>query len=156
MVLRHHGHARHAEKSAVGAPFDRPEAPSATIDAGARTRCHRVALLATALSLSAHALAEQKHGVEVYPNAKADAKVAKQLEKMNIKGAGTYRSGDSVAKVTEFYRKQSGLKEVGTGNAQGATFQGKDVMVTIQNPWLDMDTSQKVNDTLISIVGKKR
>ena len=115
----------------------------------------KVALLATALFFSVHALAEQKHGVEVYPNAKADAKVAKQLEKMNIKDAGTYRSGDSVAKVTEFYRKQ-GLKEVGSGNAQGATFQGKDVMVTIQNPWLDMDTSQKMSDTLISIVKNKR
>ena len=111
--------------------------------------------IAAALLFSAAAFAEQKHGVEVYPNAKADAKVAKQLEKMNIKDAGTYRTADNVAKVSEFYRKQGALKEFGTGNAQGATFQGKDVMVTIQNPWLDMDTSQKMNDTLISIVPGK-
>jgi hypothetical protein len=115
----------------------------------------RTTLLATALFLSANAIAEQKHGVEVYPAAKADAKVAKQLEKMNIKDGGTYRTSDSVAKVAEFYKKQ-GLKENPGTSATGASFMGKDVMVTIQNPWLDMDNGQKMNDTLISIVRNKR
>ena len=110
------------------------------------------AILAATLLAATFAVAEQKHGVEVYPNAKPDADVAKQLEKMNIKNGATYRSSDSATKVAEFYRKQSGLKEVGAGTDKGATFQGNKVMVTIQNPWLDMGTSKIVNDTLISIV----
>lgn len=116
----------------------------------------RAAWITSALLFSTAALADQKHGVEVYPNAKADAKVAKQLEKMNIKDAGTYRTADSVKKVTEFYRKQGALKEGPGTSDTGAMFTGKDVMVTIQNPWLDMDTSQKMSDTLISIVRNKR
>jgi len=111
-------------------------------------------LLAASLAFATCAAAEQKHGVEVYPNAKADAKVAKQLEKMNIKNAGTYRTTDAVGKVAEFYRKQ-GLKEGPGTSAQGAMFTGKGTTVTIQNPWLDMDTSTVTKDTLISIVKNK-
>jgi hypothetical protein len=112
------------------------------------------AIFAALLILVTQAAAEQKHGVEVYPNAKADAKVAKQLEKMNIKGAGTYRTNDGVGKVAEFYRKQ-GLKEGPATSAQGAMFTGKGTTVTIQNPWMDMDTSTITKDTLISIVKNK-
>ena len=113
----------------------------------------RTTLLAAALFLSANAVAEQKHGVEVYPNAKADAGVAKQVEKMGIKNAATYRTTDNVAKVADFYRKQK-LEELPGTSKQGAGFSGKGVMVTIQNPWLDMDKNAMVNDTLISIVKK--
>jgi hypothetical protein len=116
----------------------------------------RAALIAATLLWAATAAAEQKHGVEVYPGAKADAKVSKQLEKMNIKDGGTYRTSDGVKKVAEFYRKQAGLKEGPATSDTGAMFTGKDVMITIQNPWLDMDTSQKMSDTLISIVRNKR
>ena len=112
-------------------------------------------LLAAFLAFATCAAAEQKHGVEVYPNAKADAKVAKQLEKMNIKGAGTYRTTDSVKKVADFYRKQSAMKESPGTSDTGAMFTGKGTTVTIQNPWMDMDTSTITKDTLISIVKNK-
>ena len=114
----------------------------------------KAVFLAAALLFAGTAAAEQKHGVEVYPNAKADAKVGKQLEKMNIKDAGTYRTSDGVGKVVAFYRKQ-GLKEGPATSDQGAMFMGKGVSVTIQNPWMDMDTSTIMKDTLISIVKSK-
>jgi hypothetical protein len=115
----------------------------------------KAAFIAAALLFAASAAAEQKHGVEVYPGAKADAKVEKQLEKMNIKGAATFRTSDSVKKVTEFYRKQ-GLKEGPASSDTGAMFTGKGATVTIQNPWMDMDTSTIMKDTLVSIVKDKR
>jgi hypothetical protein len=114
----------------------------------------RAAFIAAALLWSASAGAEQKHGVEVYPGAKPDAKVEKQLAKMNIRNAGTYRTGDGVKKVVEFYRKQ-GLTEGPATSDQGGMFTGKGVTVTIQNPWMDMDSSTIMKDTLISIVKSK-
>ena len=115
----------------------------------------KAAFIAATLLWAGLAAAEQKHGVEVYPGAKADAKVEKQLAKMNIRNAGTYRTTDSVRKVAEFYRKQGALKEGPGTSDTGAMFSGKDVMVTVQNPWMDMDTSTIVKDTLISIVRNK-
>ena len=114
----------------------------------------KAAFIAATLLWSASAAAEQVHGVEVYPGAKADAAVAKQVEKMGIKNAATYRTGDPVAKVAEFYRKQK-LEEMPGTSKQGASFTAKGAMITIQNPWLNMDNSTMMNDTLISIVRKK-
>jgi hypothetical protein len=62
-----------------------------------------------------------------------------------------YRTADSVAKVAEFYRKQP-LKENPGASKDGVLFMGKGVMVTVQNPWMDMKTGKVNNDTLISIV----
>ena len=99
------------------------------------------------------ALAEAQHGIEVYPAAKADEAIAKQLkQKMNL-NAKTYRTTDSVKKVTEFYRKQK-LTEGPASSDQGAMFMSKSADVTIQSPWMDMSTNKINNDTLISIVGK--
>ena len=106
-----------------------------------------VALFAFA---AAQAGAESQFGVEVYPGAKHDAEVEKQVKSMNL-NAKTYRTTDSVAKVTEFYNGQK--LQPGPGqNKAGAMFTGKGVMVTIQNPWADMKTGKVTNDTLISIV----
>lgn len=113
----------------------------------------KATLFAAGVLLALSVNAEQKHGIEVYPGAKADAGVAKQIEKMGIKNAATYRTGDSVAKVAEFYRKQK-LEELPGTSKQGAGFSTKGVMVTIQNPWLNMETNAMMNDTLISIVKK--
>ena len=100
------------------------------------------------------AVAESQFGIEVYPGAKADAEVAKQLqEAMKIKGK-TYRTSDPVAKVAEFYRKQK-LEEAPGTSKTGAMFMSKGgANVTIQNPWADMKTGKMNNDTLVSIVGK--
>ena len=113
----------------------------------------KAAVMTAALVWALHAGAEQKHGVEVYPGAKADASVAQSVAKMGIKDAGTYRTGDAVAKVAEFYRKQN-LKQENL-DADGALFTGKNVTVTVQRPWMDMKTGALMSDTLISIVRKK-
>ena len=113
----------------------------------------RAALLAAGLLFwAAQAAAESKYGVEVYPAAKPDAAVTKSLEeKLKLKNAAAYRTSDSVAKVCEFYRKQ-GLKEAPGTRPEGAMFTGKGVNVTVQNPWMDMDSGKMNKDTLISIV----
>lgn len=100
------------------------------------------------------AAAESQLGVEVYPGARSAPEVAKVLkEKMRIT-ALTYTTTDSVEKVSAFYRKQP-VKEIGVGDKEGATFSGNAAMVTVQNPWMDMNTGKVNNDTLISI-GKKK
>ena len=104
-----------------------------------------------ALFLSAQALAETQFGVEVYPGAKADAKATEQIRKAMKLDGQFYRTGDSVEKVTAFYRKQP-LKEMPGADKAGAAFSGKGVMVTIQNPWMDMESGKINKDTLLSIV----
>ena len=96
--------------------------------------------------------AAKEHGVEVYPGAKPAPEVTQQLkEKMNL-NAAAYRTTDSVDKVAAFYSKQP-LKENPGRNKGGASFSmGDKVMVSIQNPWMDMVTGKVTNDTLISIV----
>ena len=109
-----------------------------------------VALLAFC---AAQAVAESQLGVEVYPGAKPDAQVEKQLKESMKLEAKTYRTSDSVAKVAEFYRKQK-LEEGPGTSKEGAMFFSKGANLTIQNPWLDMKTGKINNDTLISIVAK--
>jgi hypothetical protein len=112
----------------------------------------RAAMMAAVLFWASQSMAESKFGVEVYPGAKADAGVTKSLEqKLKLKNASAYRTSDSVAKVCEFYRKQ-GLKEQPGTRAEGAMFTGQGVNVTIQNPWMDMESGKMMNDTLVSIV----
>ena len=115
----------------------------------------KAALIAIAILWSAHAGAESQYGIEVYPNAKADAAVAQSLKKMGFKNSAAYRTTDSVSKVVEFYRKQK-FKELPGGDDRGGAFDtGKGVSLTIQNPWLEMSTGKLVKDTLISFVKKQ-
>lgn len=109
-------------------------------------------VLAALLTLAVCAHAEQKHGVDVYPGAKADPAVAKMVAEMGAKDPGTYRTKDSVAQVAEFYRKQK-LKQENL-DSEGALFTGKNITVTIQRPWMDMKTGALMSDTLISIIRK--
>jgi len=112
-------------------------------------------LLAAALLCASHANAEQVKGVEVYPGAKADASVGQTLEKkMGIKGVQTFRTADPVKKVAEYYRKQ-GLKEMPGTDDKGGMFTKGNVNVTIQSPWLEMESGKLMNDTLVSIGGGK-
>jgi hypothetical protein len=113
-------------------------------------------LIVAALALcAAQALAEQKHGIEIYPAAKADAATAKMIKDTMKMDADTYRTTDSVAKVTEFYRKQGGLKENPGSDNKGSSFMGKGTMLTVQNPGRTWQTGKMNNDTLISIVKQK-
>jgi hypothetical protein len=108
-----------------------------------------------ALFLPAQAVGETQSGVTVYPGARADKETAEMLKKsMGIAGH-TYRTPDSVEKVAEFYRKQP-LEETPGTSKTGAGFKGPKVMVTIQNPWMDMKSGKINKDTLISIVPSKR
>lgn len=97
--------------------------------------------------------AESQLGVEVYPGARPAPEVARVLKEQMRLTVMTYTTSDSVEKVTAFYRKQP-LKESAGADKEGATFSGKAVMVTVQNPWLDMKTGKVNTDTLLSI-GKK-
>ena len=106
-----------------------------------------------ALLLSTQALAEAQFGVTVYPGARAEPAVAAQLKKMKLQGHA-YRTTDSVDKVVSFYRTQP-LKEGPVTTKNAAMFTGQGVSLTIQNPWMDMDSGKTINDTLISIVKSK-
>ena len=108
--------------------------------------------LALFVLVSGAAFAETQAGVEVYPGAKADEQVAKHVKDKLKMTAKTYRTSDAVSKVADFYRKQN-LTEA-HASKKGATFTSKTATVTIQSPWLDMDTGKMNNDTLISIVAK--
>jgi len=115
----------------------------------------KVIVAALAAGFIGSAAAAQHSGVEVYPAAKPAPEVAKVLKESMKLDAGTFITSDSVEKVTAFYKGQKGLTEQPGTSKQGAMFMGKGVMLTIQNPWLDMKTSQKQTSTLISIVKQK-
>jgi hypothetical protein len=95
--------------------------------------------------------AEDKFGVEVYSGAKYDAAISKNVSESFSINAACYRTNDNVAKVVEFYKIQSGLEFMG-GGEESAMFKKGDVDITIQNPWIDMESGMMMKDTLISIV----
>ena len=99
--------------------------------------------------------AEQLHGVEVYPGAKPEPTTNQFLKEGLKMNGGAFVTGDSVEKVAAYYSKQPGLKQNPGADAKQAGFSGKGVMVTIQNPWLDVKTSKVNNSTLVSIVKQK-
>ena len=96
--------------------------------------------------------AEQLHGVEVYPGAKPEPSTNQFLKEGLKMNGQAYVTGDSVEKVTGFYLKQPGLKQMPGADAKQSGFTGKGVNVTVQNPWLDVKTSKVNNNTLVSIV----
>ena len=104
-----------------------------------------------ALFVSAGASAETQHGVTVYPGAKVAPDVAAELKKAMKINVHTYRTGDSVEKVAQFYKTQK-LKEMPGADKKQAGFMADGVHVTIQNPWMDLKSGKINNDTLLSIV----
>ena len=97
------------------------------------------------------ASAEERFGVAVHPGAKYDDGTSKALKDAMHVEAACFRTGDSVAKVVEFYKKQ-GLNLLGPATNEGAMFRSGKVDVTIQNPWMNMKTGAMMKDTLVSIV----
>lgn len=95
--------------------------------------------------------AEEKYGITVYPGAKHDSGASEFLKQMSFQSA-SYRTGDSVDKVIDFYKKQAGFKLVGDSTKEGALFRKGKMDVTIQSPWMDIITGKMMKDTLISIV----
>ena len=113
----------------------------------------RIIILVAALFLVSvvTAGAEEKFGVKVYGGAKYDAAISKDLSESFSINAACYRTNDSVAKVSEFYKKQPGMKYTG-GEKVSSAFSNGTVDVTIQNPWINMMTGKMMTDTLITIV----
>ena len=93
----------------------------------------------------------QGGGARSGPGAKADPGLSAQLAKAFKKDAACYRTGDAVGKVNDFYKKQPGLTAMGT-TPEGSAFTKGDLMVTVQNPWMDMKTGAMQKDTLITIM----
>ena len=118
-------------------------------------RVMRSVVLAVVLALIAVSIAgaEEKFGVTVFDGAKYDAATSQLLSRAMSVKAVCYRINDNPAKITEFYRRQPGLKYVGEG-PYGAMFQKGNVDVTVQNPWKDLKTGKMNHDTLITIVKK--
>lgn len=113
-------------------------------------------LLSVMLPAVALIYAEEIFGVQIYPGAKLDEETTKFLKDgLKVNGAA-YRTSDSVAKVAAFYKTQKILSTV-SEEKEGAMFMkgSYEVTVTIQNPWQNMKTGQKMTDTLISIVEAK-
>ena len=95
--------------------------------------------------------AEEKYGVKVFDGAKYDADTSQFLiTQMKVDGA-CYRTDATPAQVNDFYKTQPGTTAVNT-DATGGMFKKGNVNITVQAPWMNMKTGQRMKDTLISIV----
>ena len=95
--------------------------------------------------------AEEKFGIPVYPGANYDSGASEFLKQISPQSAA-YRTGDSLNKVVDFYKKQRDFHSVGDPTSEGAMFRKGKMDVTIQSPWMDAKTGKMMKDTLISIV----
>ena len=113
-------------------------------------------LLAMMFSPVVSVYGEEIFGIQVYPGAKLDSETTQFLKDSLHLNAAAYRTTDSVAKVTTFYKGQKGLAVV-SEKKEGAMFMkgSYELTVTIQNPWRNMKTGQQMTDTLISIAKPK-
>jgi len=105
------------------------------------------------LSVSAHG--EERHDIKIYKGAKLDTVETNFAREVAGADAYCYRTGDSVEKVSAFYRKQPGLMSLG-GDATGERFVkeagGYTVYVLVANPWPASKTGQLNEDTVIRIM----
>lgn len=116
----------------------------------------RMSIAAVVFALCAsYAVAEEQLGVTVYPGAAYDQVMTKVLEKSPSVEGAAYRTGDTLAEVTEFYRKQGLLfLRVGEPMKERARFKKTDtgVDVIVQNPWKDPHTGATMKGTRIMII----
>jgi hypothetical protein len=113
-----------------------------------------VVLAAALLALVAAALlAEEKFGVKVYEGAKLDKETSAKVSEAFSVEAFCYRTSDSLEKVVAFYKKEPGM-EFMDGSKEAAMLKKGDVDVTIQNPFMNMQTGQLTKETLITIAKK--
>ena len=95
--------------------------------------------------------AAETFGLVVYPGAKEDSATTKFVnEQLQMMGS-CFRTSDSLTKVVDFYSKQQGLTKVNV-DKETAMFSKGEVNITVQNPWMDMQTGAMAKDTLISII----
>ncbi|WP_031387694.1 hypothetical protein [Desulfonatronum thiodismutans] len=101
------------------------------------------------------ALAAEQFGVDVYPGAKEHPGATQFLkEGLGVQGTA-FHTSDSVAAVVEFYRAQNGLREVIVSDESAMFRKGDEVDVTVQSPWMDMQSGALMQDCLISFVNRK-
>jgi len=94
--------------------------------------------------------AEEKFGVKVYDGAKYDADTTQFLATQLKMDGACYRTPATPAQVVEFYKKQPGTTEVHS-SAKGGMFKKDNIDITIQSPWMNMKSGQRMQDTLITI-----
>jgi len=100
--------------------------------------------------------AEEIFGIQVYPGAKFDSDTTQFLKDSLHLNAAAYRTTDSIAKVTTFYKGQKQLALVLEKKGKAMFMKGSyELTVEIQNPWMNMKTGQQMTDTLISIAKPK-
>jgi hypothetical protein len=105
-------------------------------------------MLTILLVCSAHGA--ESLGVVVYPGAKEDLATSKAVnDRLKVTGS-CFRTTDPLAMVVAFYAKQQGLKQVYVDD-EGAMFSKGRINITVQNPWMNIQTGAMVNDTLITI-----
>lgn len=114
-----------------------------------KTRVFVVSVLVV-LMLLIPALAQEKFGVKVYPGATPEKQTEQWMADTLKVTAGCYVTGDSIGKVSAFYKAQPGLTFIHESE-KGASYKGNGVRVTIQNPWKDMKTFATNKTTLITI-----
>ncbi len=116
----------------------------------------RMSIAAVVFALCAsYAAAEEQLGVTVYPGAAYDQVMTTVLKKSPSVEGAAYRTDDTIAEVTEFYRKQGLLfLRVGDPVKERARFKKTDtgVDVILQNPWKDPYTGATMKGTLIMII----
>ncbi len=104
------------------------------------------------------AIAEERLGVAVYPGAKYDqARTNLLRNSLSVQGVA-YRTGDDVATVVAFYRKQGlQLLKVGSPSKEHARFKkvDTDVDVVVERLRKDSQSGAKISYTLIQIFKKE-
>jgi len=101
------------------------------------------------------ASAEEKLGVQIYPGAKYDDAMTRSMIVSPTMSGYVYRTDDSIAKVSDFYRKQGLVSvQVGGGSKETARFKKFDTNtdVVIKSPWKDSRTGAMMKDTLIMVL----
>ncbi len=100
------------------------------------------------------AFAEERLGVAVYPGAKYDqARTNLLRSSLSVQGAA-YRTGDNLATVVAFYRRQGlMLLKIGSPSKERARLKKFDtgVDVVVESLRKDSQTGAKMTDTLIQI-----
>jgi hypothetical protein len=97
----------------------------------------------------------EQHGIRIYDGARLDEQETKFGRETAEADIYCYRTKDNVAKVTGFYKNQSGLTFMG-GDESHSLFMKEDgnqiVRVTIASPWPSAQTGKMNADTLIQII----
>ena len=116
----------------------------------------RMSIAAVLFMLSAsYTVAEEQLGVTVYPGATYDQVLTKLLKKSPSVEGAVYWTGDTLAEVADFYRKQGLIfLRLSEPMKERARFKKTDtgVDVVLQNPWKDPRTGATMKGTLIMII----